>query len=45
VYWSFETPADQWQKTDMGDRIAFLGHVALHFFDQTRWKRMFHLVH
>jgi signal peptidase I len=29
----------------MGDRIAFLGHVALHFFDQTRWKRMFHLVH
>jgi signal peptidase I len=45
VYWSFQTPADQWTKTDMGDRIAFLGHVVLHFFDQTRWGRMFHLVH
>lgn len=45
VYWSFETPADQWQKTEMSDRIQFLGHVALHFFDETRWRRMFHLVH
>ena len=44
VYWSFNTPSDQWQKTDMSDRIQFLGHVALHFFDQTRWSRMFHLV-
>ena len=45
VYWSFQTPANQWQKTDMADRIKFLGHVALHFFDETRWRRMFHLVH
>jgi signal peptidase I len=45
VYWSFETPADQWQKTEISDRIQFLGHVALHFFDETRWRRMFHLVH
>jgi signal peptidase I len=44
VYWSFNTPPDQWQKTDMSDRIQFLGHVAVHFFDQTRWSRMFHLV-
>jgi len=45
VYWSFETPPDQWQKTEVSDRIQFLGHVALHFFDETRWRRMFHLVH
>jgi len=45
VYWSFETPPDQWQKTEISDRIEFLGHVALHFFDKTRWRRMFHLVH
>ena len=45
VYWSFETPADQWTKTDMADRVQFLGHVALHFFDETRWRRMFHMVH
>jgi len=45
VYWSFNTPADQWKKTDMSDRVKFLGQVALHFFDQTRWSRMFHMVH
>lgn len=44
IYWSFETPSDQWEKTDMGDRVAFLGHITLHFFDQTRWNRMLHLV-
>jgi signal peptidase I len=44
VYWSFETPADQYLRTDMGERLAFYGHVTLHFFDQTRWKRMFHPV-
>jgi signal peptidase I len=44
VYWSFETPADQWTKTDVADRVQFLGHVVLHFFDETRWRRMFHLV-
>ena len=45
VYWSFETPPDQWQKTEITERLHFLGHVALHFFDETRWRRMFHLVH
>jgi len=41
IYWSFETPPLQWQKTDIGDRLAFYGHVTLHFFDETRWSRMF----
>jgi signal peptidase I len=44
VYWSFETPPDQWTKTAMSDRLEFIGHVIVHFFDQTRWRRMFHLV-
>ena len=41
VYWSFETPADQWEKTDMREKLAFFGHEALHFLDETRWNRMF----
>lgn len=45
IYWSFDTPSDQYQRTSMGDRIAFLFHVIIHFFDETRWHRMFHLVH
>ncbi|GAC1644533.1 MAG: signal peptidase I [Acidobacteriaceae bacterium] len=44
VYWSFETPDDQYTKTGMGDRLGFLAHIALHFFDQTRWSRTLHLV-
>ena len=39
IYWSFETPSDQYQRTSMGDRVGFLAHVVLHFFDMTRWKR------
>jgi signal peptidase I len=44
IYWSFETPADQYQRTDVGDRIGFLAHVVLHFFDETRWKRTLKIV-
>ncbi len=44
IYWSFETPAGQYQKTSMGDRLAFIGKVVIHFFDQTRWRRMFKVV-
>jgi signal peptidase I len=44
VYWSFETPADQIEKTGIVDRIAFMGHVLLHIFDQTRWNRTLHVV-
>ena len=45
IYWSFETPEDQYQKQDLGDRIGFIFHIVIHFFDQTRWSRMFRLVH
>jgi signal peptidase I len=44
IYWSFETPGDQYRKTDFGDRIGFLAHVVLHFFDETRWRRTLQLV-
>lgn len=45
IYWSFETPADQYQKQDIGDRVGFIFHIIIHFFDQTRWSRMFKVVH
>lgn len=44
IYWSFETPEDEYQKTSMADRAQFIFHVLIHFFDQTRWRRMFHMV-
>ena len=44
IYWSFETPAGQYLKQSIGDRLAFAGKVIIHFFDETRWSRMFHVV-
>jgi signal peptidase I len=44
VYWSFNTPPDQYRHTEMSERIGFLVHVAVHFFDETRWRRTFRLV-
>ena len=44
VYWSFETPADQIDKQSIGERISFMGHILIHIFDQTRWKRTLHLI-
>ena len=44
IYWSFETPDDQYLKTDWSDRILFFGKTVLHFFDGTRWKRTLNFV-
>jgi signal peptidase I len=43
-YWSFKTPDDEMDKTGMGDRLAWMSHVVLHFFTDTRWKRTLHMV-
>jgi signal peptidase I len=44
VYWSFETPADQIDKQSIGERLAFMGHIVLHIFTETRWSRTLHLI-
>lgn len=43
-YWSFKTPEDQENKTGIGNTLAWMGHVALHFFSDTRWSRTLHLI-
>ncbi len=44
IYWSFRTPADQYRKNTVADRVGFLVHIVFHFFDQTRWSRMLKVV-
>ncbi|HEY7354319.1 MAG TPA: signal peptidase I [Terriglobales bacterium] len=39
IYWSFESPSDEYLHTSWGDKIGSFGHKVLHFFDMTRWKR------
>ncbi len=44
IYWSFITPPDQYQMRDASDRLGFLAHTIIHFFDETRWRRTFRIV-
>jgi signal peptidase I len=44
IYWSFTTPPDQYQMRSAGDRVGFLAHIIIHFFDETRWSRTFKVV-
>jgi signal peptidase I len=44
IYWSFETPPGQYLEREVGQRVGFLAHVVIHFFDETRWRRTFRVV-
>jgi len=43
-YWSFKTPESEYEQTSIANRAAWMVHVALHFFSDTRWSRTFHLI-
>jgi signal peptidase I len=44
IYWSFQQPRDEYTRTSIAERLQFLVTIVIHFFDQTRWSRMFHVV-
>jgi signal peptidase I len=44
-YWSFKTPDSEYEQTGIGNSVAWMGHVVLHFFSDTSWARTFHVVH
>jgi len=41
-YWSFVTPDNEYDQSGAGSTVSWLGHVAIHFFSDTRWKRTLH---
>jgi signal peptidase I len=43
-YWSFKAREGQLEQTGFGHKLAWIGHVLVHFFPDTRWKRTFHVV-
>jgi signal peptidase I len=43
-YWSFEAEDGQLEQTGFGHTFAWTGHVLIHFFQDTRWGRTFHIV-
>ena len=44
MYWSFETPENQYAATSIPERIQWLLHVILSFIPDTRWKRTLTLI-
>ena len=44
VYWSFETPEQEYEQTALRDRLVQTGNLLLHFFTRTRWRRTFRIV-
>jgi signal peptidase I len=45
IYWSYETPRDEYAHTSLSDRLAQTADLVIHFLTKTRWRRTFHFVH
>jgi signal peptidase I len=44
-YWSFGSSEGQLDQKGLANKVAWFGHVALHFFTDTRWSRTFKRIH
>ncbi len=44
IYWSFDTPRDEYLQTSVSDRLKQFTDVFLNFFTKTRWKRTFRII-
>jgi signal peptidase I len=44
VYWSFETPREEYMQTSLVDRLSQIAQLVVHFFGRTRWQRTFRFV-
>jgi signal peptidase I len=44
IYWSFETPRNEYQRNSLSDRLAQTADLIIHFFTKTRWRRTFGFV-
>lgn len=44
-YWSFKANESDYESPGLFNKIGWLGHVALHFFTDTRWNRTFKVIH
>jgi signal peptidase I len=44
IYWSFETPRDEFLRNSLGDRLRQTGDLIFHFLTKTRWSRTLALV-
>ena len=44
-YWSFQSNEEDYDQGSPVARLAWMIHIALHLFTDTRWSRTFHVIH
>lgn len=44
IYWSYETPRDEYLQTSASDRVQQFADVFLNFFTKTRWSRTLRVI-
>jgi signal peptidase I len=44
IYWSFETPPDEYRHDSAGDRVSQTVDLLVHFVTRTRWRRTLKLI-
>jgi signal peptidase I len=44
IYWSFETPRDEYLQTGVSDRMKQFADVFMNFFTKTRWRRTLRII-
>ncbi len=44
IYWSYDTPRDEYLQTGISDRLKQFTDVFLNFFAKTRWQRTFKVI-
>ncbi len=44
IYWSFETPRDEYTHNSLGDRVSQIVDLVVHFPTKTRWRRTLNFV-
>jgi signal peptidase I len=44
IYWSYETPRDEYLQTSVSDRAKQFSDVFLNFFTKTRWQRTLRII-
>jgi signal peptidase I len=44
IYWSFETPRNEYLQTSVPDRLKQFADVFVNFFSKTRWSRTFKII-
>ena len=44
IYWSFETPRDEYTHNSLGDRMSQIVDLVIHFPTRTRWRRTLNFV-